>query len=176
MYNSFQIANYFLLLGQKTGIEITPMKIIKLCYIAHGWHLGFTSKPLLDETIYAWKYGPVIDTLYDRFKEYGSSPIRTLYSPDWNGGNYPLPDQSSSINSFLDSIWKAYGKYDGITLSAMTHQKDTPWYKVWHEEGGRNKRQIPIPNNYIEEHYKQKIEGVKTARSISHSTELQLIN
>lgn len=159
MYQSIQIANYFILCGQKSGIEVTPMKLIKICYIAHGWHLGLTGKPLLSETIYAWKYGPVIDTLYLEFKNYGSAPIKNLYSVTPNGNDYPLPD--AEIRPFLDIIWNSYGKYDGIALSAMTHQADTPWYKVWHNEGAKDKREIPIPNDYIEEHYKSKISSVK---------------
>ncbi len=155
MYKSIQIANYFLLCSQKTGHEVTPMKLIKLCYIAHGWYLGFTGKPLLNETVYAWKYGPVIDTLYEELKKFGSSPIKTLQSSE-NCDDYPLPD-NKDIMTFLDGVWNSYGKYDGVTLSAMTHQVGTPWYKIWHEENGKDGWEVPIPNNYIEAHYKEKI-------------------
>lgn len=154
MYNSFQIANYFIKSAQDTGEEVTPMKLIKLTYIAHGWYLGFNDKPLLTETVYAWKYGPVIDTLYNEFKAYGNCPINQLYYDHCNQ-LYPLPD--ASINSFLDAIWKGYGSFDGIKLSAMTHQKGTPWDRIWNDEGAKNKRHVPIPNNYIKEYYKKKI-------------------
>jgi len=154
MYTSFQIANYFLKRAQDTGEEVTPMKLIKLCYIAHGWHLGIKDEPLLTETIYAWKYGPVIDTLYNEFKGYGDCPITMLYIEP-NKWVYPMPDKP--IEPFLDMIWKAYGKYDGIKLSAMTHQVGTPWYKVWHEEGAKTQRHIPIPNDYIKAHYKERM-------------------
>jgi len=169
MFNSFQIANYFISAGQESGVEITPMKLIKLCYIAHGWNLGFTGKPLLSETVYAWKYGPVIDTLYDAFKVYGSTPIKTLYSPNpFDNSIYPMP--SEDIKPFLDSVWKAYGKYDGVQLSAMTHQKGTPWYQVWNGESGKEGRHIPIPNKYIEAHYKAKIEDIKQRKGGLHPT------
>lgn len=165
MYNSFQIANYFIKSAQDTGGEVTPMKLIKLCYIAHGWHLGFKDEQLLTETIYAWKYGPVIDNLYNEFKAYGSSPIKQLYSSDPFGTNPPMPDKE--IEPFLNAIWASYGKFDGVKLSSMTHQKGTPWYRVWNEEGGKEKMHIPIPNNYIKEHYKEKIEEIKS-KGIGH--------
>lgn len=162
MYNSFQIANYFLKSGQDTGQEVTPMKLIKLCYIAHGWHLGYYEQPLLIETVYAWKYGPVIDTLYDEFKGYGSSPITQLYF-DISSADYPMPGKDKE--EFLNAIWKGYGQYDGIKLSSMTHQKGTPWDKVWNEEKGKDGRHIPIPNNYIKDYYKDLIKQIEANKA-----------
>lgn len=159
MYNSLQIANYFLKRGQDTGTEITPMKLIKLVYIAHGWNLGFTGESLLTEQVYAWKYGPVIDTLYNTFKEYGSSPIIELYNPNVFDEKPPMPDKAAE--PLLDAIWKAYGQFDGVQLSAMTHQEGTPWYITWHERGGKDGRHIPIANDLIEKHYKEKIDDIK---------------
>ena len=160
MYTSFQIANYFIKSSQSTGIPLTPMKLIKLCYIAHGWHLGFTDEQLLDEIIYAWKYGPVVDTVYKEFKRYGSSQITELYSDDDADCNYPLPDEK--IKPFLDFIWKAYSPYDGIQLSTMTHQPGTPWDIIWNKKGGNKEMYAIIPNDIIKEHYKEKIKLVNT--------------
>lgn len=154
MYNSHQISNYFIQLSQKTGKELTPMKLIKLAYIAHGWHLGLFDKQLLDEVIYAWKYGPVIETIYNDFKKYGNSQINELYNDNCNG-DYPLPDET--IYPFLDTIWKVYGDKNGIELSTLTHQKETPWDIVWNKQGGKNKKYAIIPNDIIREHYKEKI-------------------
>ena len=75
-YNSKAVANYFLELGDWDGESISPMKIQKLVYYAHGWHLGVTDEPLIDEQIECWPYGPVVDSLFHQFKHYGSGPIR----------------------------------------------------------------------------------------------------
>jgi uncharacterized phage-associated protein len=158
MYNSYQIANYFIKSSQDTGQELTPMKLIKLCYIAHGWHLGLYDTQLLDEVIYAWKYGPVVDTVYKEFRKYGSSQIAELYS-DCEGENiYPMPDEK--IKPFLDAIWKSYSKYDGVQLSAMTHQSNTPWDIIWNKKGGNREKYAIIPNDLIKAHYKEKIQQV----------------
>lgn len=166
MYNALQIANYFLKLGQAEGIEITPMKLIKLTYIAHGWHLGFyEGQPLLNEQVYAWKYGPVIPSLYERFKQYGSAPVTELAGEFSSNAEwcYPLPGNPEK-EKFLDAVWKGYKDYNGVQLSAMTHQKGTPWYRVWNsEQQGKDNRDIPIPNNYIEAHYSEKIHSVQEA-------------
>lgn len=153
MYNSHQIANYFIQLSQKTGKELTPMKLIKLSYIAHGWHLGIYNTQLLDEVIYAWKYGPVIETIYDDFKKYGDCQISELYQDC--DEKYPLPD--STITPFLDRIWKVYGDKTGIELSSLTHKQDTPWDIVWNQQNGKKRRFAIIPNDTIKQHYKEKI-------------------
>ena len=161
MYSSRQIANYFIRKSHDTGIALTPMKLIKLCYIAHGWHLGIFEKELLDEVIYAWKFGPVIRTIYQDFKQYGNSQISKLYSED--GNKYPFPDEK--IVQFLDTIWNAYGKYDGVQLSSFTHQKDTPWDIVWNREGGCENKDAIIGNELIKKHYKEKIAAINAKRT-----------
>ena len=78
-YSAFAVANYFLRLGRDSGEEITPLKIQKLVYIAHGYHLAFTASdnspnglPLVDdEFAEAWQYGPVFPSLYHHFKRFG---------------------------------------------------------------------------------------------------------
>ena len=52
------------------------MKLIKLVYIAHGWHLALENgKSLISEAVMAWKYGHVINSLYQKLKRYGSQDI-----------------------------------------------------------------------------------------------------
>ena len=169
MYSSRQIANYFIKKSQASGQELTPMKLIKLCYIAHGWYLGLYGQQLLSEIIYAWKYGPVIDTIYKDFKQYGSNQITELLFEE-NQKNYPLPD--NKIMPFLDAIWNAYGGFNAIELSAMTHEKGTPWDTVWNIRGGKNQQYAIIPNDIIEEHYKSKI-AAENARTASTTPSIE---
>ena len=125
MYNPIDIANYFL---KKYGNEskITPMKLVKLVYIAHGWYLGISDKALIDENPEAWKYGPVIPRVYHHFKDYGREAITINNFP--NNPDDNLPEQ---IKTFLDKIWEVYGKFSAIQLSAKTHEIGTPWYITW---------------------------------------------
>lgn len=72
-YHAKAVANFFLKRGHPT-----QMKLHKLLYYAHGWHLGFTGEPLLDEAIEAWAYGPVVPSIYQELKMLGSAPIDRL--------------------------------------------------------------------------------------------------
>ena len=57
------VANAFLKKSQKDGTIITQMKLQKLVYIAHGWMLGLSGKPLVNQEPEAWERGPVFPQL-----------------------------------------------------------------------------------------------------------------
>lgn len=148
MYKASQIADFFLRRYASNG-NITPMKLIKLVYIAHGWHLGLTDLPLIGETPEAWKYGPVIPSLYQTFKQFKNSPIKYDDQPEFSIGD-------NSIDSFLAKIWEIYGRFDGTQLSAKTHMPDTPWYKAWNNiRNDRDISSLQISNIDIRDHYRK---------------------
>ncbi len=126
-YSAARIANYFI---EKSNYDVTPMKLLKLVYIAHGWCLAITDSPLIVEPVEAWKYGPVIRDLYDSFKHYGNQPITELAQYA-----YGEKDISREYKKFLDKIWEMYGDYSGEQLSNLTHKTNTPWDKIWNQYG-----------------------------------------
>lgn len=146
-----EIANYFIAKSRATGGELTPMKAIKLSYIAHGWNLGLYGNSLIDEPIYAWKYGPVIETLYQTLKQYKNSQITD---------DIPVETQQLIVDSqsveLLDKIWETYGSLTGLQLSTLTHQSGTPWDIVWNKQGGSKRDYAIIPNELIKKHYQDK--------------------
>lgn len=160
MENSLAVANYFVNKANEEGVELTPMKLIKLVYIAHGWHLAIKNDPLIDEGVQAWKYGPVVVSVYDSFKEYGKKLINRpayifTFSPQVE---YFAPNiNNAETKEFLDNVWRVYSKYDGLQLSALTHQPNTPWYITWHQNGGKDQTAVVIPNNLIKTHYVDKM-------------------
>lgn len=155
MYSPITIANYFIQKSIATGIELTPMKLVKLVYIAHGWYLGLTKgKGLINEAVIAWDYGPVIESLYHSFKRYGRSQI-TAQENIILGSNEGAPIDSST-QTFLDKIWQVYGGYSGLQLSALTHENNTPWHIIYQQNRGKN---TIIPNNLIQQHYESKANG-----------------
>ena len=146
-YTPITIATYFLQ-KEKQNKTITPMKLIKLVYIAHGWYLALTEgKSLINENAEAWKYGPVIPSLYDRFKSYGSSNITEIPKVDTS----VLTEADTAI---LDDVWNNYGDKSGIQLSGKTHEPNTPWSKVWEKaKETTRKEDLIIPNSLIMQHY-----------------------
>ncbi len=109
------------------------MKLLKLVYIAHGWHLGLTQTQLIDEDVEAWRYGPVIPSLYRSFKTYGNQPI-----PATEVASNVQLSNPERVYPFLERVWNAYKDCTAIELSSMTHAKGTPWYQVWEVQSGKN--------------------------------------
>lgn len=160
-YSPATIANYFIDKASREVRAVTPMQLLKLVYIAHGWHLGFRGEPLINEPVEAWQYGPVIKSLYRSIKRYGSSAVterlNTSFLP-WAG---PSKVEDPKVASLLDSVWDGYSHFGGIKLSEMTHMKGSPWWKVWNEEGGHARKNAVIPDADIQEFYKDKIRAHK---------------
>lgn len=159
LYDPKSIANYFISAAKAEGRVITPLQVIKLVYIAHGWHLGQTGQPLINEAPEAWQYGPVIPSLYHSLKEYGNGGVESLVSTavgTWPSIQWQIASTPSDpgIVQFLQSVWMAYGKFSGIQLSNLTHQNGTPWHQTWEDRNGKNIRGTDIPTELITEHYR----------------------
>lgn len=146
-YSPFAVARFFLERGANDP-TMTPMKLMKLVYVAHGWHLVLANAPLIYEPVRAWKYGPVIESLYHAFKRCGNSQIPLTEAYSLAGA-----ELSDSTLSLLETIWQKYGKFTGPQLSTLTHQQGTPWYTVWHDQDGKNRPHATIPNEIIQQYY-----------------------
>tara|TARA_R110002050_G_scaffold224978_1_gene360855 strand:+ start:68 stop:544 length:477 start_codon:yes stop_codon:yes gene_type:complete len=143
MANSFTVANRFLSLARERGDTLTPMQLLKLVYIAHGWMLGLYGRPLINEEIQAWQYGPVIPRLYNAIRKYRSMPV-----------DAPIPDRTAASladdeDSIIRQVYEIYGGLTGPALSRITHADGTPW-ALTYEPGAFG---VVIPNDIIEDHY-----------------------
>src|ERR1700722_8483585 len=74
-YPATVIANEFIALASKAGSALSPLKLQKLVYFAHGWCLALTGRPLISDRVQAWQYGPVIPSIYHEFKYVGNGSI-----------------------------------------------------------------------------------------------------
>jgi uncharacterized phage-associated protein len=130
------VANEFLRLAEEDGRALTPLQIIKLVYIAHGWMLALYQRPLIIDRIEAWKYGPVIPKLYHDMKAYGAGSVPGQL-PDTFPHSKPLDAQERDL---ISQVYNIYGRKNGVQLSALTDQS---WYAVAYHlapgcDGGSN--------------------------------------
>lgn len=135
---------------------MTAMKIQKLVYYAHGWSLATTGRPLIDEAVEAWKYGPVIPSLYHEFKKYGSGSIteKATAVEYCDSVSNPVRLVTPSVTDtetmdLLNAVWEAYGDLSGIQLSNLTHQPGSPWSEIYRT----GRRSIDIPDDVIKAHF-----------------------
>ncbi len=145
------VANQFLKMAEQAGGLLTNMQVQKLVYIANGFHLGFTGKPLTYDKINAWQFGPVIPCLYEALRKFGNGPVTgKLEAED------VIPDNSFAFK-VIDQVWQAYGKMSGSRLSALTHLPGSPWHKTW--ERDENRFGV-IPVEMIADHYRERLNNV----------------
>ncbi len=172
-YTPQHIANYFLDRAAEEGKRLSPLKLVKLVYIAYGWYLALKDQKLFNEPIEAWQHGPVIPSVYHEFKHYGSSPIVgnsvTVDYEDLEGklnleiSTPRVPDTDAEANIVLDNVWKSYKDYTAWQLREMTHEDGTPWKRVY-VDGVRG---IKMQDDHIREHYVDRIGQYIEASSTS---------
>lgn len=162
MFSAKSIANYFLELAAASGQSISPMKLQKLVYYAHGWYSGYTAQPLINEPVEAWPYGPVISSLYHEFKRFGSGAINTkAFEYDALGVREAATPSDPDVRRFLQNIFNSYGQFSGIKLSEMTHASGTPWDTTWNE--CRGMRGVDIPFERISSYFRGAVERTQQA-------------
>lgn len=159
-YDTKAIANYFLELANVDGVPVSSMKLNKLLFFAHGWHLAIAGEPLLDEDIEAWKYGPTVSSIYHEFKEFGNLPITTFARNSKRGGqadaDFPLVPEGPEhelVRQVVRKVWETYHSYTGMQLSSITHQDGTPWSTVVKRHSGSLPYHAGINNDLIKEYF-----------------------
>jgi uncharacterized phage-associated protein len=154
------VANYLLDKSDSDGITVDHMKLQKLVYIAHGWHLAVTGLPLFSNRIEAWTYGPVIPDLYGELKNWGHKPIShyRIERPGQDDEDHvwvmldPDPTRMTESGVVLDQVWIGYGRLAALQLSSLTHQEGTPW-DIARKKAAPLTRHVNIPNELIRKHY-----------------------
>ena len=66
------VANSLIERGMADSAALTPLQIMKLVYISHGWMLGLYNKSLFKQPVLAWLYGPVVSDIYHGLRKYRS--------------------------------------------------------------------------------------------------------
>ncbi len=141
-FSAAAVANEFLRLAYADRRPVTPLKMQKLVYFAHGWYLAVTGRPLISESVQAWKYGPVIPTLYKEFKEYGDEPIpfpAMTFVPGKGKSVVSLDDEGTTdevalARQVIQRVWAEYGSLTAEQLSSITHDEGSPWDSTPHKD------------------------------------------
>ncbi len=156
-HHPFSVANFFIDIAGPGKKGISPLKLQKLVYFSHGWHLAIFDEPLIDEPIEAWRYGPVIDSLYHEFKRFGNNPITSPATlPIDDEFRIVPPPADEMTRKLLNKVWEAYGKIHAHQLANITHRSDTPWSKTWRPDSQEN---AVIDNKIIKAHYQALLEN-----------------
>lgn len=145
-YPSHTVARKLLDFGNECRRPLTPLEIMKLTYICHGWHLALRNEALVSDQAQAWQYGPVFPDLYQSLKSYGASPVTQVpvSSSEW----FEKKEMGDAEVKVTKNVFEAYRRFNGIQLSSMTHQAGTPWDQAW-----RRGKNSSISDESIKAHF-----------------------
>ena len=149
MASAITVGDYITAAGRGA---FTPMHVLKLAYVSHGYALAITGRPLFPDRIEAWRYGPVIPRLYHAIKKHGSSAIPRLHACGTRVGGPGITGRMGELRqefdgdhlAVMDRVVDVYGSHTGIELSDITHGDGTPWRSHYVE--GQVHAEIPGPS------------------------------
>ena len=123
--SAIDVANYII-----CSMPCTHLQLEKLIYICYAEYLCETKQQLFVDKIYAFKYGPIVKSIYDEYKgqrwiagsgkksseKRMSARSRILFALD-----------GIKKMSVIDSTIEMYGKLRASELVSLTHVKGGPW-------------------------------------------------
>ena len=145
--DALAVANYLLELAKEKGMKLQPLKLMKLVYIAHGYMLALCNRSALNprfDRVEAWRYGPVIPSVYHSFKCYGKDNIdkpTTVFVPTADGKDFEVKTpmlEDKKLQLACEAAFNNFGHYTGSELVELLHIKGTPWQRCYEE--GKNRR------------------------------------
>ena len=143
--NAIAIANYFI--DKSNSIQddkqpLTLLRLVKYVYIAYGFALAILKRKIIDERfdkVEAWKYGPVIPSVYHSFKHNKNNPItEKSWIPVFEEENGDLLFREPKIEDneiiiVLDFVWDRYKDKSITELIKLLHRPGTPWEYCYRE-------------------------------------------
>lgn len=146
MVHAIDVARFFINITNTIPTDdlMTNMRVNKLLYFAQGECLRQLGRPLFDEDMEVWQYGPVVPYVYQAYKRFGREPIKddTEYQDTFS-------EQEKDI---LFDVLRYYGQFSTSRLVALSYQEEAPWTAA-HKYGGKHAK---ISNEAIKTFFESK--------------------
>lgn len=99
---------------------ITNLKLQKLLYFVQAICLMIFDKKAFPEKILAWSYGPVVNEVYQQYKQNHANTINSEST---------VKNISSGLHKIIDEVVNCYGSIEANKLIDFTHEEE-PWIKT----------------------------------------------
>lgn len=155
--DAIAISNYFVDKANEENYDLTLLRLVKYVYIAYGFALALLDRSIINnrfDKVEAWKYGPVIPSVYHSFKHNQNNPIKeksyVLSKEDPNGElAFSTPTvKDERVVMILDFVWDRYKDKSIHDLIELLHKEGTPW-KFCYKEGFN----VEIPDGLTKLYY-----------------------
>lgn len=129
MYKALSIARYIIDYCNSRGSGISNLKLQKVLYYVQAEFLVSTPdhSPCFSDEIEAWDFGPVVPSVYHRYKIYGGAIIPSSQNDSFL---FLYEKISESDQGKINAMVDATAKYSASQLVEFTHNQ-LPWKKAY---------------------------------------------
>ncbi len=136
------VANYIVDYCIDESMPVSNLKLQKLLYYVQAASLAECDKRMFRDEISAWKYGPVIETVYHNFKWYVDREITECSSERIPGAGLadgkdydPADKLDAGAKELIERVVDSYRDYSALGMVRKTHEEE-PWKMA--VEGGED--------------------------------------
>lgn len=142
MYNVMDVARFIVNYSIEIGRPVSNLKLQKLLYFVQVAFISRYGVPCFDEPIVHWRHGPVVESVYQKYKAYGAENITDkeleyfsfYFDPEtmsfvtkWKKYNENIFEFIHSV--LIKSIVEQYKDVLPWDMVELTH-KEEPWKKT----------------------------------------------
>jgi len=108
--------------------QLTQLKVMKLLYYVQGFAMAKLKHKAFNEEILSWDYGPVVQSIYDKYKGERSivSELVDVELPTHLSENYEKINRNQKLSEIIHLVQENLGHLSGISLMKKTH-RERPW-------------------------------------------------
>ncbi|MDX1701345.1 MAG: DUF4065 domain-containing protein [Melioribacteraceae bacterium] len=136
--------------------EMSPKKLQKMLYYCYSWTLTLLNEredelknKLFDDEFEAWVHGPVVRSVYDKYRPFGYTDIPK--------SDKAVPIDDEEVLDILHQVFDEYGAFSGNDLESISHQED-PWIIAREGKGPFEASDQTITDESIFNYYIQRVE------------------
>ncbi len=133
--NAISLARYIIDKCMKEGEPISNLQLQKILYYIQVAFLKEFDILCFDDSIEAWRFGPVVRDVYNKYCGFGALPICETYNDNL--------DYSEKEFVIINKIIEEKRKAKPWDLVKDTHASGKAWDKIY-EGGFGNRCEIPI--------------------------------
>ena len=125
--NAIDLSKNIIAYAAMNECQGTNLKLQKTLYYVQGYYLDRFGKPLFDDEIVNWAYGPVVPEAYFEFCSYGASAI------DPEPMKQIFANLNNSETGYVCKVVKACLQRTARQLVDKTHTED-PWRNTFRNQ------------------------------------------
>ena len=141
MYDALTIADYIISYYEQHYETVSNLKLQKLLYFLQAEYLLKCDKPLFEDDIEARSFGPVVASVYEKFKFFAGASVPSH--------NVVMPFLAKEDKRIVDELLSRLCKYSAAYLTEITLNQ-TPWLRNYSEYSNKI-----IPISEIKEYFKE---------------------